>query len=71
MSAELTPEIVEFTAWRRRARTPPSCSGPPPRRTAAAGAPTAEEFGKRNGVPGELLVRVRPTTVLAHLDVSG
>ncbi|MCE0764336.1 PPOX class F420-dependent oxidoreductase [Pseudonocardia kujensis] len=35
------------------------------------GADRAEEFGKRNGVPGELLVRVRPTKVLAHLDVSG
>ncbi|MCE3552281.1 PPOX class F420-dependent oxidoreductase [Pseudonocardia sp. RS11V-5] len=35
------------------------------------GADRAEEFGKRNGVPGELLVRVRPTKVVAHLDVSG
>lgn len=35
------------------------------------GADRAEEYGKRNGVPGELLVRVRPTKVLAHLDVAG
>ncbi|MFR9804696.1 PPOX class F420-dependent oxidoreductase [Pseudonocardia sp. RS010] len=34
------------------------------------GADRAEEFGKRNGVPGELLVRVRPTKVLAHLDMT-
>jgi len=35
------------------------------------GADRAEEFGKRNGVPGELVVRVTPTKVLANLDVSG
>lgn len=31
----------------------------------------AEEFGKRNGVPGELLVRLRPTKVIANFDVAG
>ena len=31
----------------------------------------AEEFGRRNGVPGELLVRVRPTRFVADDDVSG
>ena len=35
------------------------------------GADRAEEFGKRNGVPGELLVRLRPTKVIAHMDVTG
>jgi len=35
------------------------------------GADRAEEFGRRNGVPGELLVRLRPTKVIAQLDVSG
>ena len=35
------------------------------------GADRAEEFGKRNGVPGELLVRVSPTKVLARADISG
>jgi PPOX class probable F420-dependent enzyme len=35
------------------------------------GADRAEEFGRRNGVPGELVVRVRPTKVLAQLDISG
>jgi len=35
------------------------------------GADRAEEFGKRNGVPGELVVRVRPTRVVAVLDMTG
>jgi PPOX class probable F420-dependent enzyme len=35
------------------------------------GADRAEEFGKRNGVPGELVVRVRPTRVVAELDMTG
>jgi PPOX class probable F420-dependent enzyme len=35
------------------------------------GAERAEEFGKRNAVPGELVVRLRPTRVLAAFDVSG
>jgi PPOX class probable F420-dependent enzyme len=29
----------------------------------------AEAFGKRNGVPGELVVRLRPTKVISMLDV--
>jgi PPOX class probable F420-dependent enzyme len=33
------------------------------------GAERAEEFGKRNGVPGELVVRLRPTKVLATFDM--
>ncbi|MEU7631590.1 PPOX class F420-dependent oxidoreductase [Nocardia sp. NPDC049220] len=35
------------------------------------GADRAEEFGKRNGVPGELVVRVRPSKVIAHFDAIG
>ncbi|MEE4021524.1 PPOX class F420-dependent oxidoreductase [Gordonia sp. PKS22-38] len=35
------------------------------------GADRAEEFGERNGVPGELVVWIEPTKVIAHLDVSG
>ncbi|MFL6076267.1 MAG: PPOX class F420-dependent oxidoreductase [Mycobacteriales bacterium] len=34
------------------------------------GADRAEEFGERNGVPGELLVRVHPTHVVAQRDIS-
>lgn len=35
------------------------------------GADRAEEFGRRNGVPGELLVRVRPTKIIAQADLAG
>jgi PPOX class probable F420-dependent enzyme len=35
------------------------------------GAARAEEFGRRNGVPGELVVRLRPAKVLVNFDVSG
>lgn len=34
------------------------------------GADRAEEFGRRNGVPGELLVRLRPAQVLAMAAVA-
>ena len=34
------------------------------------GADRAEEFGARNGVPGELGVRLRPTKVIADLDMT-
>ena len=34
------------------------------------GADRAEEFGKRNAVPGELVVRLRPTKVIAALNVT-
>ena len=35
------------------------------------GQDQAEEFGKRNGVPGELVVRLRPTKVIASFDITG
>ncbi len=34
------------------------------------GAGKAEQFGRRNAVPGELLVRVRPTKVVARKNIS-
>jgi PPOX class probable F420-dependent enzyme len=34
------------------------------------GPERAEEFGRRNGVPGELLVRVRPTNIVATVDLA-
>ncbi|MEV0059103.1 PPOX class F420-dependent oxidoreductase [Nocardia sp. NPDC050718] len=34
------------------------------------GQEKAEEFGKRNGVAGELVVRVRPTKIIAHFQVT-
>ena len=35
------------------------------------GADRAEEFGKRNAIPGELVVRLRPVKVLANFDITG
>jgi PPOX class probable F420-dependent enzyme len=35
------------------------------------GTERAEEFGKRNAVPGELIVRLRPTKVLAAFNLTG
>jgi hypothetical protein len=34
------------------------------------GEEEAEAFGRRNAVPGELLVRVAPTKVLAYMDIA-
>jgi hypothetical protein len=34
------------------------------------GTDRAEEFGRRNGAPGELVVRIRPTKVLAAFNVA-
>lgn len=34
------------------------------------GAERAEEFGRRNSPPGELVVRVRPTKINAGFDIS-
>jgi len=35
------------------------------------GVDRAEEFGKRNGVPGEFLVRVTPSKIIARADIAG
>lgn len=35
------------------------------------GAARAEEYGKRNGVPGELLVRITPTRIIFQEKISG
>jgi PPOX class probable F420-dependent enzyme len=34
------------------------------------GADRAEEYGRRNGVPGELLVRVTPTRIISARDLA-
>jgi hypothetical protein len=34
------------------------------------GAAKADEYGRRNGVPGELVVRVRPTKVIKAFDLA-
>jgi PPOX class probable F420-dependent enzyme len=35
------------------------------------GEERGEEFGKRNGVPGELVVRLRPAKVIAAFNMTG
>jgi hypothetical protein len=35
------------------------------------GADRAEQFGRRNAIPGELVVRLRPTKVLTNFNVTG
>jgi len=35
------------------------------------GAERGEEYGARNGVPGELLVRLMPTRLLGQASVAG
>jgi PPOX class probable F420-dependent enzyme len=35
------------------------------------GAERAAQFGERNGVPGELLVRITPTTIVAEAEIAG
>jgi PPOX class probable F420-dependent enzyme len=35
------------------------------------GADRAEEFGKRNAAPSEVLVRVTPTKIIAQRDIAG
>jgi PPOX class probable F420-dependent enzyme len=34
------------------------------------GADRADEFGRRNAVPGEVVIRVNPTKVIAGFDIS-
>ena len=34
------------------------------------GADRADEYGRRNGVPGELLVRIRPGKVIAEANIA-
>jgi PPOX class probable F420-dependent enzyme len=34
------------------------------------GADKAEAFGRRNAVPGELLIRLTPTTIVARAEIS-
>ena len=35
------------------------------------GAEQAEAYGKRNGVPGEILIRITPTNIFGKKDVAG
>ena len=78
-------QLVDFNSYadyalaNRMARTVPEVIGFLRElvRTATAiaarymGPERAEEYGKRNGVPGELVVVLRPTKVITGFDISG
>lgn len=57
--AELSEELDEMREWATRLGT------------RYMGAERGAEFGRRNAVPGELLVRVRMTKVVAFDNISG
>lgn len=57
-TAEITDDVGEVRRWAAR------IGG------RYMGADRAEEYGKRNGVPGELLVRVTPEHVVSARDVA-
>lgn len=56
--AEISEDIDEVRSWATRLGA------------RYMGEERADEFGERNGVPGELLVRVRIDKVLAYASVS-
>jgi PPOX class probable F420-dependent enzyme len=57
-TAEISDQLDEVRAWAAR------IGG------RYMGADRAEEYGARNGVPGELLVRVRPSQLVGASDVA-
>jgi PPOX class probable F420-dependent enzyme len=57
-TAELIDDLDEVRAWAGR------IGG------RYMGADRAEEYGDRNGVPGELIIRLRPANVVAYRDVA-
>jgi PPOX class probable F420-dependent enzyme len=56
--AELSDDLTELRAWTTRIAT------------RYVGDERAEEFGRRNAVPSEMLVRVRPRRVVAQVDLA-
>jgi len=56
--AELSEDPPELLAWSTRIAA------------RYMGAERAEAYGRRNAVPGELLVRMRPTRVHALVDIA-
>ncbi|MFE7776379.1 PPOX class F420-dependent oxidoreductase [Streptomyces sp. NPDC057445] len=56
---ELSEDLAELRHWATRIAA------------RYVGEALAEEFGARNGVPGELLVRVRIEKVVAEADLAG
>ncbi len=57
--AELSTDTGELLSWATRIGA------------RYMGAENAEAFGRRNAVPGELLVRVHPTRILSKQDMAG
>lgn len=57
--AELSDDLAELRTWAARIGA------------RYMGEERAEEFGARNGVPGELLVRVRVEKIVAISDLAG
>ena len=57
--AELSDDPREMLAWATRIAA------------RYMGAAQAEAYGRRNAVPGELLVRVRPARIVALADIAG
>jgi len=57
-TAELSEDLAEVRRWAA------AIAG------RYVGADQAEVYGERNGVPGELLVRVTPTKVSGVLDIA-
>ena len=57
-SATLSDDLVEVRRWATRIGA------------RYAGEARAEEYGARNGVPGELLVRVTPTRIIGQTGIA-
>jgi hypothetical protein len=57
-TATLSEDLAELRTWATRIAA------------RYMGEARADEFGARNGVPGEMLVRVRPTRVVAATGIS-
>jgi PPOX class probable F420-dependent enzyme len=57
-AVELSDDLPEVRSWATRIAA------------RYMGVERAEEYGARNGVPGELLVRLRPTTVRAEAGIA-
>jgi PPOX class probable F420-dependent enzyme len=57
-TAELSDDLEELTKWATRIAAK------------YLGDDLAEAYGKRNGVPGELLVRVTPTKVVFQANIA-
>ncbi len=62
--------FVQNKVWRTSVRTQRNCSTSRRGRARYMGSDRAEEYGRRNGVPGELVVRVTPTKVVSASNLA-